>query len=123
MTNNAFTKKHYKALPLCVDVRKSENGNGIFAICPIPGGSVLGITHYMLEEQERHDYSMDAIRTPLGGLVNHSETPNAVLVPRLNVKEMWTSRPILEGEEITIFYTMGYSDIIPNFGGPMDYRK
>ena len=77
----------------------------------------------MLEEQERKDYLTDAIRTPLGGFINHSDTPNGLLVPRLNVKELWAVRPINVDEEITIYYNQAYYDIIPNFGGPKDYRK
>ncbi len=124
MTNKLkFTDQHYRALPHVVEIRPNEHGHGLFAKENIAGGSILGITHYMLEEQERKDYLTDAIRTPLGGFINHSDTPNGLLVPRLNVKELWAVRPIKVDEEITIYYNQAYYDIIPNFGGPKDYRK
>ena len=67
------------------------------------------------------------VRTPIGGLINHSETPTCVLVRHPQderpeklglVTHMWSVKPIKKGSEITCFYTDGYEDIIDNFGGP-----
>ena len=68
-------KKYYKPLPDCLTIRESGiSGLGLFATQDIEGGKVLGLTHL-------YDWSFEDnyIRTPLGGFINHSETPNCEL--------------------------------------------
>ena len=123
-----FKEHHYKALPECVEVKTSEGkGHGLYAAIDIPAGSYLGITHLSLIKEQQDLMGRDYVRTPLGGFINHSETPNCALVrhPRpdrpklLGVgTHMWAILPIKKGTELTCFYTDGYEDIIDNFGGP-----
>ena len=51
------------------------------------------------------------IRTPLGGFLNHSEDPNCFVNTNIHYhhgdqRELYTVRPIIEGEELTIYYTL-----------------
>ena len=63
----------YKPLPESVTIKKSGiNGLGLFATEGIAQGTNLGMTHLKMGEQ--------IIRTPLGGFINHSNTPNVVKV-------------------------------------------
>ena len=57
----------------------------------------LGWTHV--------DFEGHLIRTPLGGFVNHSETPNAFILKNVNFRELIVIREIKEGDEITVYYT------------------
>ena len=48
------------------------------------------------------------MRTPLGGFINHSETPNCE-IKRFDgtiVSHLFPIKPIKAGEEITLKYTM-----------------
>lgn len=112
-----FESHHYKPLPKCVEVKPClrTGGCGLFAREDIPAGSKLGITHRILFD------GMESVRTPLGGFLNHSDEPNSMLIPQDNLRILWTARPITAGEELTIYYTIGYEDILPNFGGPKFY--
>ena len=93
----------------------------------IPAGSYLGISHVALSVEQENIVKRNYVRTPIGGLINHSETPTCVLVrhpqserpDRLGlVTHMWSIVPIETGVQLTCFYTDGYEDIIDNFGGP-----
>ena len=123
MVKMLFKDHHYRPLPPCLEVRKSSSdGHGLYAIENIPAGSHLGITELDLTEQQKKLVQLDCLRTPLGGFVNHSENPNAVIVREpaffgpLSV--MWSVKPIKIKEQVTVFYIDGYEDIIDNFGGP-----
>ena len=101
----------YKPLPESVTIKKSGiNGLGLFATEGIAQGTNLGMTHLKMGEQ--------IIRTPLGGFINHSNTPNVVKVELrmfdegnpsqpLNYKKwnLVTLQDIKEGEELTLRYT------------------
>ena len=120
-----FKDHHYKPLPSCLEIRKSLNdGHGLYAIEDIPAGSHLGITHLVLTEEQKKFVHLNQLRTPLGGFINHSENPNAVLTPTDGpLIVMWSVKPIKIGEEVTVFYMDGYEDIIDNFGGPKFWGK
>tara|TARA_Y100000310_G_scaffold25732_1_gene24617 strand:+ start:418 stop:630 length:213 start_codon:yes stop_codon:yes gene_type:complete len=64
-------------------------------------GTNFGVSHYK--------FNGDIIRTPLGGFINHSNTPNVVKVElKDNNYKKWnlvTLKNIEEGEEVTIRYT------------------
>ena len=101
----------YQPLPKELTLGESEiHDIGLFAKEDIIGGTNLGISHIELGKM--------IIRTPLGGFVNHSETPNCVKVEsqtRQRVTplydhdfrkwELVTLRDIEEGDELTLRYT------------------
>ena len=101
----------YKPLPKELTLGESEiHDIGLFAKEDLIGGTNFGISHIELGKM--------IIRTPLGGFVNHSETPNCVKVEsqtRQRVTplydhdftkwELVTLRDIEEGDELTLRYT------------------
>ena len=92
----------YKPLPESLTIKESGiNGLGLFAKEGIAQGTNLGTTHYKLNG--------DYIRTPLGGFINHSNTPNVVKVElKADQYKKWnlvTLRNIKKGEELTVKYT------------------
>ena len=101
----------YQPLPKNLTLGESEiHDIGLFAKENLIGGTNLGISHIELGEM--------IIRTPLGGFVNHSETPNCVKVEsqtRQRVTPLYdhdftkwdlvTLRDIEEGDELTLRYT------------------
>jgi hypothetical protein len=107
-----FGPQHYKPLPDGLTIASSPiNGNGLFTTENLKAGIFLGVTHVW--ETNRWDW----IRTPLGGFINHSENPNCFINMNIhyhdgNQRELYTIKPIEEGEELTVFYTVGYDDII-----------
>ena len=92
----------YKPLPESLTIKQSGiNGLGLFAEQKIMHGTNFGVSHYKLNG--------DIIRTPLGGFINHSNTPNVVKVElKDNNYKKWnlvTLKDIEKGEEVTIRYT------------------
>ena len=95
----------YKPLSDNLQVSYSSiEGMGIFAVKNIKRGANLGMTHLKLGKR--------TIRTPLGGFLNHSETPNCEKV-KLRFTEdncnytFWnliTLKEIKLKEELTIKY-------------------
>jgi len=95
-------KNMYKPLPESLTVKQSGiNGLGLFADQKVMQGTNFGVSHYKLNG--------DIIRTPLGGFINHSNTPNVVKVElKDNNYKKWnlvTLKDIEKGEEVTIRYT------------------
>ena len=95
----------YKPLPEYLSIGPSDiDGAGIFANEDIPKGIIIGITH-VYDQNFQHDY----IRTPLGGFINHSETPNCELIEEeddTDYKRLKTSKKIEEGKELTLKYSL-----------------
>ena len=92
----------YKPLPESLTIKQSGiNGLGLFADQKVMQGTNFGVSHYKLNG--------DIIRTPLGGFINHSNTPNVVKVElQGNQYKKWnlvTLKDIEKGEEVTIRYT------------------
>ena len=92
----------YKPLPESLTIKQSGiNGLGLFADQKVMQGTNFGVSHYKLNG--------DIIRTPLGGFINHSNTPNVVKVElKDNKYKKWnlvTLKDIEKGEEVTIRYT------------------
>ena len=99
----------YKPLPESLTIQKSGiDGLGLFAKEGIAQGTNLGMTHIKLNGH--------MVRTPLGGFINHSNTPNVVKVELLMTNEAgiqfhykkWnlvTLRDIKKEEELTVRYT------------------
>jgi len=101
----------YKPLPESVTIKKSGiHDLGLFADQDIKQGTNLGMTHLKIG---------DAIfRTPLGGFINHSNTPNCDKAElRMTSEDLqnnkysykkWnliTGQDIKKGEELTLRYT------------------
>ncbi len=101
----------YKPLPESLTIHQSGiNGLGLFADQKIMQGTNLGMSHLKLNG--------NLFRTPLGGFINHSNTPNTVKAELLMTNEnnpkqkfnykKWnlvTLRDIKKGEELTVRYT------------------
>ena len=98
----------YKPLPNYLTINKSNiQGLGLFALSKIEKGKKIGITHIFNESFENN-----YIRTPLGGFINHSNSPNC------EIKEvddkylvLYSIFEINENEEITLKYKM-YNDFL-----------
>ena len=92
----------YKPLPKELRLGFSKiHDIGVFAKEKIKIGHDLGISHLKIDDQ--------LFRTPLGGFINHSETPNCIkTMVRVNNYKVWhlvTLDYIKEGEELTLEYT------------------
>ena len=69
-------KTKYQPLPDYLSIGPSDiHGAGIFAKDDIPKDIEIGVSHVYYPNFQ-HDY----IRTPLGGFINHSESPNCELI-------------------------------------------
>ena len=104
------TQLKYKPLPDELEISCSPiQGMGIFAKKTIPIATNLGMTHLQFEK--------NLIRTPLGGFLNHKDTPNCQKVkltfttednqPVYNFSKwnLITIKEIKKGEELTVKYT------------------
>ena len=92
----------YKPLPKTLTIKESPiHGLGLFAKKQIVKNTDLGITHILNEDYE-HNY----IRTPLGGFINHSDTPNAKLIDLGGILRILTIRLIEPEEEIKVKYKL-----------------
>ena len=109
----------YKPLPNNLTVSTSKiHDCGIFTKEDISEQTNLGMTHLELGKL--------ILRTPLGGFLNHSDTPNCVKSSSLLTRQQWnhlndlsdekynhnfkqwnliTIKNIKEGEELTLKYT------------------
>ena len=97
-------KEPYNPLPEYLAIGPSQiHGAGILAIEDIPGEVVMGISH-VYDPNFQHDW----IRTPLGGFINHSDTPNCELVDGedTDYKSLKTIKKIEQGEELTLKYSL-----------------
>jgi SET domain-containing protein len=100
---------NYKPLPDSLTIKKSNiQGLGLFAVKTIAKNTNLGMSHFL--------YGDVLIRTPLGGFVNHSSTPNCKKINSENIprispflqqeSHLKTLREIKKGEELTLKYKM-----------------
>ena len=101
----------YKPLPDSLTIKPSKvNGLGMFVKEVIPHDTNLGMTHFKVGDR--------IFRTPLGGFINHSNTPNCIKVElRMSAEDLkgnqyhykkWnliTIKDIKKDEEITLKYT------------------
>jgi len=89
----------YRPLPKGLTIRQSSvDGIGLHATTSWEPALMLGKTHYFYDESWE--------RTPLGGFINHSEDPNCVIINSGPERFLVTVRPISQGEELTIYYTL-----------------
>ena len=97
----------YRPLPESVVGRVSPiHGYGLFATENIPGGKDLGVSH-IFAPGFKHNH----VRTPLGGFLNHSDTPNCFKLKShedsvLTYYNLWTTGEVKAGEELTVKYTL-----------------
>lgn len=78
---------------------------GVFAKYDIPENYDFGITHVVDER-----FSDGYIRTPFGGFINHSFTPNCKIVEIEDTLHIKTIQNIVRGEELTMDYRPYYTD-------------
>ena len=119
MVNSTMREPMYKPLPNNLTIHASPiHDSGIFAKEDIPEQTDLGMTHLKLGKL--------ILRTPLGGFLNHSNTPNCVKSSYLLTRQEWnhlqdlpdekynhnfkkwnliTIKNIKGGEELTLKYT------------------
>lgn len=89
--------------PLCsgLTIKESEvHGLGLFASQDFLAGFEFGETHVFAVSATRREW----VRTPLGGFINHSETPNCYINTETSDRILYSVRPIKKGEEITVYY-------------------
>lgn len=116
----------YKPLPDNLTIKESSiHGLGLFATKDIEWGyrrnpdipnqmilpTYLGTSHIeILYFQDGKEETLELIRTPLGGFINHSDNPNVRLVqydsefPNSRWYYIYLLRDIKAGEEITLDY-------------------
>ena len=96
----------YKPLPESLTIKASGiHDLGLFADQNIKQATNLGVTHIKIDDT--------IVRTPLGGFINHSNTPNCAKVElhangQEPFRKKWnlvTLKDIKKGEEITLRYT------------------
>jgi len=106
----------YRPLPKGLTIIESKiDGLGLHASMPHNAGTVFGETHVLVHSRDRHEW----IRTPLGGFINHSNTPNCFITTDAGDRTLYAIKPIKKGEEITVFYRFkGYDGIIGDTGAP-----
>ena len=105
--------KLYKPLPDGLTIEKSKvQGLGLFTQFFVKKGTNFGVSHMKMNGM--------LIRTPLGGFINHSDTPNCMksryfMTPRnetdIKIKHDYTKYDLITlediegGEELTVKYT------------------
>tara|TARA_B100000287_G_scaffold392202_1_gene404414 strand:- start:363 stop:662 length:300 start_codon:yes stop_codon:yes gene_type:complete len=92
----------YRPLPSYLTIKPSSvEGLGLFAVEPIKKSTSLGISH-VYDKWFDNGY----IRTPLGGFINHSNTPNCKIFKEGRFLSVLTITDIEANEEITLKYTL-----------------
>jgi hypothetical protein len=94
--------KYYKPLDDRLTIKSSGiDGLGLFAEEEISVGENLGVSH-VYDERFKNQF----IRTPLGGFINHSDTPNLKAYIDADFRYIKTLRHIKAGEELTLEYNL-----------------
>ncbi len=96
----------HSPLPDNVYIDKSPiHGMGIFAKVDIPAGYDFGITHVVDKR-----FSDGFMRTPMGGFMNHSDTPNTKTYEKDDVVITQAISDIRKDEELTVDYRPWYKE-------------
>ena len=96
-----FDHNTYRPLPEGTTIKSSGvHGLGLHATTNLSTGTVLGETHVLVYSQVRHEW----VRTPLGGFINHSETPNCYISTDKGDRTLHTVIPVKKGTELTVYY-------------------
>ena len=91
----------YRPLPDFLTIKPSKiEGLGLFSLGNIDEDINLGISHVIDME------TGEIIRTPLGGFVNYSETPNCQIVKDGRFWYLYTIKNIEPLEELTLKYQL-----------------
>ena len=118
----------YKPLPSGLVIKDSDiQGQGVFTTRDLHVGCNLGESHYRIDTSGVESINQEEnknllIRTPLGGFINHSETPNCHR-KQIRIKpgfDKWTItviKNITAGEELTLKYTMYVPKSMPTING------
>lgn len=97
-----MSDNYYRPLPALVTIKQSEiEGLGLFATRDINAPLELGMTHY-----QEPKYPDGYIRTPLGGFINYSDSPNCLLREHLGNLYLVVQEDIAKGEELTLRYNL-----------------
>ena len=92
----------YRPLPPYLTIKSSSvEGLGLFAVEPIKKSINIGISHV----KDLH-FANGYIRTPLGGFINHSNTPNCKTLYEGRLISIITIKDVKIGEELTLKYNM-----------------
>ena len=108
---------NYKPLPYGLIIKDSSiEGQGIFTTRDLRVGCNLGESHYRIDTSGMSSINHEEnenllIRTPLGGFINHSDTPNCGrsqirMKPGFDKWNIVVVENILAGSELTLKYTM-----------------
>jgi len=89
----------YRPLPNKTRLSQGVEGLGIFADSNICAGDIVGLGHI-----KRFSEPDGWLRTPLGGFINHSLTPNCQAQLRGDEILIVALKDIHEDEELTVFY-------------------
>ena len=93
----------YKRVLDYLTIKPSDiEGLGLFTVKRIPAERFLGIG---LIKDPKELAENGVWRTPLGGFINHSDTPNCVKWQENQRYYMKTIKPIKKGEELFLKYT------------------
>ena len=88
----------YQALPKELHVKDSPvAGQGIFAKEDIAAGTNLGMSHLVIDDI--------IYRMPLGGFINHSDTPNCLKYYEDGFYFIQTKTKIKAGDELFLKYS------------------
>ncbi len=89
----------YRPLPDYLTIQPSMvEGLGLFTLKDIPSHKRLGMTHAQWIGEPNN-----MLRTPLGGFINHSETPNCAIQGK-RTRHLFTLENIEAGTELTVKY-------------------
>ena len=98
----------YRPLPNFLKIRDSKiEGQGLFTTSRIIKETCLGVSHVQAHMLIEELCPKKIFRTPLGGFINHSETPNCEKIRKKdsNVWLLYTLKEIEPEEELTLKYT------------------
>ena len=99
----------YRPLPPYLEIRDSSiEGKGIFTKHSLPEGVYIGITHL---KDDRFQDGM--IRTPLGGFINHSPSPNCKIKDFGDIRLMQVKKEVKAEEELTVSYKIASKNFKP----------
>ena len=94
----------YKPLPDYLTVQPSKiDGLGLFTLVDIDKGVNLGVTHIQVD-LDQYPHVDEIVRTPLGGFINHSYTPNLKKVQDRRLYFVYTVVDIPMGSELFLKY-------------------
>lgn len=93
---------YYSPLPSTVHIAESDiHGLGLMASEYLPEDTLIGISHV---EDDSGNFEAGLVRTIVGALINHSDTPNCILITTEKYWRLWTIEEIYPNYELTVDY-------------------